>query len=160
MADLVRAHASAGTRWPRVDLAGLVATRLHEPGAVAAAYAARRRRPLVAATGQLMIIAADHPARGALRAGDRPDAMADRAELLARLLVALDRPGVDGLLAAPDVVEDLLLLGALEDKIVFGSMNRGGLQGSVFEVDDRFTAYDATAIARHGLSGGKMLLRV
>lgn len=154
------AHAPVGPPLPDVDLSGLVATRLHEPGAVATAYAARRRRPIVTSSGQLMIIAADHPARGALRAGDRPDAMADRADLLARLLVALDRPGVDGLLAAPDVVEDLLLLGALEDKIVFGSMNRGGLQATAFEVDDRFTAYDAAAIARHGLDGGKMLLRV
>ena len=35
--------------------------------------------------GRLMMIAADHPARGALRAGDRPLAMADRADLLDRL---------------------------------------------------------------------------
>jgi hypothetical protein len=55
--------------------------------------------------------------------------MADRYDLLRRLLIAPSRPGVDGLLATADIVEDLLLLGALEDKVVFGSMNRGGLQG-------------------------------
>ncbi|HEX8497902.1 MAG TPA: deoxyribose-phosphate aldolase, partial [Actinomycetales bacterium] len=48
----------------------------------------------------------------------------------------------------------------LEDKLVFSSMNRGGLQGASFELDDRFTAYDAAAIAAAGLDGGKMLTRI
>jgi DhnA family fructose-bisphosphate aldolase class Ia len=39
-------------------------------------------------------------------------------------------------------------------------MNRGGLQGAVFELDDRFTAYDADTIAANGLDGGKMLTRI
>jgi hypothetical protein len=68
---------------------------------------------------------------------------------------------VDGVLATPDVLEDLLLLGALEGKVVIGSMNRGGLQGSTFELDDRFTAYGTAddLIARR-LDGGKMLTRI
>lgn len=86
--------------------------------------------------------------------------MGDRGDLLDRLVVALGRPGVDGLLATPDIVEDLLLLGALDDKIVVGSMNRGGLAGSSFELDDRFTAYDAATIAAMGLDGGKTLTRI
>ncbi|NUR58824.1 MAG: hypothetical protein HOV87_09125, partial [Catenulispora sp.] len=98
--------------------------------------------------------------RGALGVRDDPLAMGDRSELLHRLVVALGRPGVDGVLATPDVVEDLLVLGALEGKVVLGSMNRGGLAGSVAELDDRFTAYDAAGIARFGLDGGKMLLRI
>src|SRR4029450_1256752 len=93
--------------------------------------------------GRLMMIAADHPARGALRAGDRTLAMADRIDLLDRLCLALSRPGVNGVLGTPDVLEDLLLLGALDNKVVVGSMNRGGLAGTVFEIDDRFTACDA-----------------
>ena len=55
----------------------------------------------------------------------------------------LQRPGVDGVLGTPDILDDLLLLGALEGKVVIGSMNRGGLQGASFELDDRFTAYRA-----------------
>jgi hypothetical protein len=145
---------------PEVDLRQLTETRACDPGAIERAYANRRRRSLVEPGGRLMIVAADHPARGAFRAGANPYAMGDRAELLARLLVALDRPGVDGVLAAPDLVEDLLLLGALDGKVVIGSMNRGGLPGAVFEVDDRFTAYDAASIHRSGLDGGKMLLRI
>jgi hypothetical protein len=107
-----------------------------------------------------VIIAADHPARGALRAGDRPLAMADRGDLLERLCTALDRPGVNGVLGTADVLEDLLLLGALDGKVVIGSMNRGGLAGTVFEIDDRFTGYDADTIAAMGFDGGKMLLRI
>ncbi|HKT60792.1 MAG TPA: deoxyribose-phosphate aldolase, partial [Gemmatimonadales bacterium] len=96
----------------------------------------------------------------ALKVGSDPLAMADRRDLLARLLVALDQPKVDGVLAAPDVLEDLLLLGALERRVAIGSMNRGGLPGATWELDDRFTAYDPDAIARGGLDGGKMLLRL
>lgn len=50
--------------------------------------------------------------------------------------------------------------GELENKIVIGSMNRGGLQGAAFEMDDRFTGYDAATIARMGFDGGKMLCRI
>lgn len=108
----------------------------------------------------MFLVAADHPARGVLGVASNPAAMADRGELLRRLLVALARPGVDGLLATPDVIEDLALLGAIEEKVVFGSMNRGGLAGSVYELDDRFTAYTAEQIQADGLDGGKMMVRV
>jgi hypothetical protein len=86
--------------------------------------------------------------------------MANRIDLLDRILVALGRPGVDGVLATADVMEDLLLLGALDGKLAIGSMNRGGITGAAFEFDDRFTGYRATAIAAAGLDGGKMLLRM
>ena len=143
------------------QLRELIETRVRNPRAVAEA-AARRQRPesLLAEHGRLMMIAADHPARGALRAGDRPLAMGNRAELLDRLVLALSRPGVNGVLGTPDVLEDLLLLGALEGKVVVGTMNRGGLAGTVFEIDDRFTAYDAASIAAAGFEGGKMLTRI
>ncbi|MFI7384673.1 deoxyribose-phosphate aldolase [Streptomyces sp. NPDC049813] len=107
-----------------------------------------------------MIVAADHPARGALAAGDRPLAMAGRADLLARLCLALSRPGVDGVLASADVLDDLLLLGALDGKVVIGSMNRGGLAGASFELDDRFTGYAPAALRRRGFDAGKLLLRL
>lgn len=138
----------------------LSASRAQNPAAIAERARARSRRRLVGETGRLVIVAADHPARGAVRVGDDPAAMADRGELLDRLLVALSRPGVDGVLATADVVEDLLLLGALEDKVVIGSMNRGGLSGSRFEIDDRVTGYDPAGIDHQRLDGGKMLLRI
>jgi DhnA family fructose-bisphosphate aldolase class Ia len=142
-------------------LVSIVETRVRHPHAIGKAAAHRRRRSeLVGESGRLMIIAADHPARGVLRAGGRGLAMADRGELLRRLVLALSHPGVDGVLATADIVEDLLLLGALEDKVVIGSMNRGGLAGTLFEIDDRFTGYDPASIAAAGLDGGKMLLRI
>src|SRR5262245_8212100 len=146
---------------PAKALSDNVGAGVHRQAALAEA-AARRRKPaaLVGEHGRLMMIAADHPARGALRAGERALAMADRSELLDRLCLALSRPGVNGVLGTPDVLEDLLLLGALDDKVVVGSMNRGGLAGTAFEMDDRFTAYDAQSIKVAGWDGGKMLIRI
>ena len=138
----------------------LLDVRARHPERIAAAAQQRRRRPLLAGDGRVCIIAADHPARAALKVGANPLAMADRRGLLGRLLVALAQPGVDGVLAAPDVLEDLLLLGALHDRVAIGSMNRGGLPGAVWELDDRFTGYDAGSIEASGLDGGKMLLRL
>ena len=143
------------------QLRGLVEARVQRPQAVAEAAAARSRpSSWLGEHGRLMMIAADHPARGALRAGDRPLAMADRGELLDRLCLALSRPGVNGVLGTADVLDDLLLLGALDGKVVVGSMNRGGLAGAAFELDDRFTAMDAAAVAAAGYQGGKMLTRI
>lgn len=156
------AHPEGGDtgRRPRVDVAELVRTRVHHPEAVAEAAARRTRRPLLNTSGRLMIVAADHPARGALGVGDRRLAMANRADLLERLCLALSRPGVDGVLATADILDDLLLLGALEHKVVMGSMNRGGLQGASFELDDRFTGHRPTDIQRLGFDAGKLLLRI
>lgn len=143
-----------------LDLLELRRVRAECPSAVVDALLARRRRPLLGDDGRLFVVAADHPARGALGAGERATAMASRDELLRRLVVALSRPGVDGVLGTPDVIEDLALLGALEDKVVLGSMNRGGLQGAVFELDDRFTAFDVPTMVARGIDIGKLLLRI
>jgi hypothetical protein len=141
--------------------AELIEIRATSPAEIAKAARGRARRDSwLGPDGTLMLVAADHPARGALGAGDRPLAMAGRRDLLERVCAALARPGVDGVLGTPDLIDDLLLLDALDDKVVIGSMNRGGLAGSSFEIDDRFTAYDAASLADQYLDGGKMLLRV
>jgi hypothetical protein len=142
-------------------VAEVIETRARRPELVAEAAARRpRAASFLSPGGTLVLIAADHPARGTLRAGQLMYAMADRTSLLERLCVALARPGVDGVLGSADVLEDLLLLGALDGKVVIGSMNRGGLADTVFEIDDRFTGYDAVSIARMGFDAGKMLLRI
>jgi hypothetical protein len=138
----------------------LSAQRLEDPDAVARAAATRRRHPGLKYGVQNFIVAADHPARGALAVGNDAVAMADRRGLLDRLQIALANPAVDGVLASPDVLDDLLLLGALDGKLVFGSMNRGGLSGLVNEIDDRFTGHTAAALAAIGADGGKMLTRI
>lgn len=134
--------------------------RIEDPGRFARLAAARKRRTVADTDGTMMIIAADHPARGALGVGSRDQAMASRTELLDRMREALAVPGVDGVLGTADILEDLLVMGALEDKVVFASMNRGGLQGGSWEIEDRFTAYDAATIKQAGFDGGKMLTRI
>lgn len=142
------------------DFGAVRAARAADPAAIATALAGRARRPLLRGDNRLLILAADHPARGALGVRDDDMAMADRYELLRRLDEALRHPHVDGFLGTPDLVEDLTLLGALEGKIVVGSMNRGGLKSAVFEMDDRFTAYDTNAIRDANLDAAKVLVRI
>lgn len=142
------------------DFARLRDIRAGQPDLVQATLDARRRRSLLADDGKLFIVAADHPARGALAVRNDESAMADRYDLLERLVTALARPGVDGVLGTPDILEDLALLGALEGKVVVGSMNRGGLRGASFEMDDRYTAYSARAIKHAGLDFAKLLVRI
>lgn len=143
----------------RIDTAALTRRRAVDPGEITRAWRNRRRAER-REDGRMMIVAADHPARGALGVRGDATAMASRADLLQRLTVALTRPGVDGVLGTADILEDLLLSGLLEGKVVLGSMNRGGLQGAEFEFDDRWTGYDADTLAANGLDGGKMLTRV
>ena len=150
--------------------------RAHAPHKALELARSRRRRRLLApydqlsdgtAGSRLFLVAADHTARGALGVGGDPLRMADRRDLLSRLCIALSHPGVDGLLATADIVDDLLLLGSLtpgssllDGKVVFGSMNRGGLSGSAWELDDPITAYHAAGIYKMNLDGGKLLLRI
>ncbi len=143
-----------------IDTGLISEVRAQRPESIRRAAVARRRGPRIASDGRLMLVAADHPARGALGVRDVPHAMANRHELLSRLVEALSRPGVAGVLASADILEDLLLMKALEGKAVFASMNRGGIMGSDFELDDRFTAYDAKKIAEMNFDGGKMLTRI
>lgn len=66
-----------------IDAAQLVAVRRREPTAVAAAWAARRRRPVLCRDdGKILVVAADHMARGALGVRDDPTAMSSRPDVL------------------------------------------------------------------------------
>lgn len=141
------------------DYAQINDLRASDPAAIRRAWQQRATRPMLRGNGRLMIVAADHPARGALAVGNRPTAMNSRVDLLDRLRAALANPGVDGVLATTDILDDLVLLGALEDKVVFSSMNRGGLAGASFELDDRMTGATARSTAEARMNGAKMLCR-
>ena len=145
---------------PVLDFAALRDLRASQPGAIAEKFATRKKRDVIQGDGRLFIVAADHPARGAIAVGSNPTAMANRYDLLERMAIALSRPGVDGVLGTPDIIDDLAALGLLDDKIVVGSMNRGGLRGASFELDDRYTAYSIDAMVRDGLDFAKTLIRV
>ncbi|MEO7745795.1 MAG: aldolase [Actinomycetota bacterium] len=142
------------------DFHAITEARVREPDSLRAALAGRRRRPLVGADGRMFLLAADHTSRGKLAIGSDPMAAADRRSLLDRILTGLVDPRVDGVLASADVLEELALLGALEGRLAIGTMNRGGIAGAHWELDDRLTAYDAEHIVSMGLDGGKMLLRI
>ena len=142
------------------DFERLREIRATRPHAIREAFVSRRRRDVVRGDERLFIVAADHPARGALAVGGDPMAMANRYRLLDRLAIALSRPGVDGVLGTPDIIDDLAALGLLDDKIIVGSMNRGGLRGASFEMDDRFTGYDVPTMIHSGIDFAKTLMRV
>ena len=144
----------------RERYAALCDARVFEPASLQQALRNRARRDIAGNDGNLMILAADHTARGMLAVGGDPLAVADRRTLLDRLLRGLSVPGVDGVMASADILEELAWLGALEGRLAIGTINRGGLKGALWELDDRITAYDADHIASAGLDGGKLLLRI
>ena len=64
------------------DYRSLTDARVHEPGRIAEAYAARHRPESVTTDGMCFIVAADHTARGMVGLGADPYAMADRRSML------------------------------------------------------------------------------
>ena len=130
----------------------------------------RKRRAQLAPKGRLNILASDHPARRVTRVGDDPLRMADRQEYLSRTLRVLMCDAVDGVLATMDIIEDLLVIhdlmkragGAafLDDKLLIASLNRAGLLGSSWEIDDPMSGPTPAACAEWGLDGTKVLLRL
>ena len=138
----------------------LIEARINNPASLQKALKKRARRTVAGKDGKLMLLAADHTARGIIAAGNNPTAIADRYVLLDKLIRGLAVAGVDGVMASADILEELAWLGALEEKVAIGTMNRGGIIGASWELDDRLTAYDAEHIKSMGLDGGKTLLRI
>lgn len=161
---------SASAFLPRAWYDALVELRVHHPGVAREEAEARLRRPVLAPHGRLLILAADHPARMVTRAGPDGVRMGNRWELLSRVLRVITAPGVDGLMATPDILEEVLMLshlarrlsgrGWLDGKVLIGSMNRGGLAGTVFELDDRMTAFTADGLAGLKCDGAKLMFRI
>ena len=143
----------------RERYAALCDARVFDPTSLPRALRERDRRAFAGDDGNLLILAADHTARGMLAVGDDPMALGDRYTLLNNLMRALSVPGVDGVMASADILEELAWLGALDGHITIGTMNRGGLKGAVWELDDPITAYDAEHIASSGLDAGKVMVR-
>ncbi len=127
----------------------------------------RRERPW---GDNLIIIAADHPARRVTRVGENDLAMGDRQQYLGRILRVLIHDRVDGVMTTPDIMDDLFLINYfykenggesfLDNKILLGCTNRGGLSGSSYEMDDLLTAYTVEDIINCNLDGAKMMFRI
>lgn len=145
--------------------------RVKHPEIILREAASRRRRPrLTGDDGKLMILAADHPARRLTASAGDPLIMGDRRSYLGRILRVLLNSACDGVLGSPDVVDELLIVSylikrvggppLLDDRLLVGSMNRGGLAGSSFEMDDTFTAHTVESMVRYRLDAAKLLLRI
>ena len=144
--------------------------RIRAPEFIAEVAAARVRRDVFAPDGRLFVIAADAAARGVIGTRGEVTCLAKRHEMLARVATALSDPAVDGVLSNADFIDDLLVLDGLrkergeesllDGRLLVGCMNRGGLLGSVFELDDTFTGYTVQGIVRRRLDSAKVMLRI
>lgn len=143
--------------------------RVNAPQIIEEQALARKRRSRLTRDGKLTILAADHPARGVTAVGNDPFKMANRHEYLGRILRVLIASDFDGFMSTPDMMEDLFILdylvekgggpSFLDEKVLVGCMQRGGVAGVVGEIDDRFGSYTAESIACFRLDGGKMMFR-
>jgi DhnA family fructose-bisphosphate aldolase class Ia len=144
--------------------------RIDRPAIVQEEAERRKRRPMLAPHGSLVILAADHPGRQVLKVLDDPLAMADRHGYLARILRVLSCPGIDGVMGTPDLIEDLFIVtrlikerggaGLLDDRLLVGCMNRGGLKGTAFEMEDTFTAFTTERMQALRMDGAKFMFRL
>ncbi len=144
--------------------------RVRRPQLILQEAARRQRRSDLAPQGRLVLLAADHPARMLTAVGENPIAMGDRHQYLGRILRILASPGIDGVVATTDIIEDLFIINALiregggpsflDQRILLGSMNRSGLAGSAWETDDRMTCFTPDSMEDLGLDGGKIVVRI
>jgi DhnA family fructose-bisphosphate aldolase class Ia len=151
-------------------LAQLTQTRVSDPDRALRVAGARKRRARLTIDGRLSLLAADHPARRVTAVGEDQLAMADRHDYLARVVRVLQSERVDGVMATMDILEDLLLLHdlvlgkggppLLDDKLLIASLNRGGLQGVSWEMDDPVTGATPATVAAWNLDGAKFLVRI
>jgi DhnA family fructose-bisphosphate aldolase class Ia len=156
--------------FPDSLLRALIDARVDRPTLSLETAHKRARRTKMTDDGKLNIIAADHPARFVSNVGANPIGMADRRNYLARILRVLTSEGVDGVMATMDILEDLLIVDALrgakglpallDGKVLIASLNRGGLAGAPWELDDPITGPTAATCAQWRLDGAKMLLRI
>ena len=96
--------------------------------------------------------------------------MGNRLQYLGRVLRVLAASEFDGVMGTTDMIEDLFIVNYLvrqgggpsflDEKVILGCMNRGGLAGTTFEMDDRMTSFTAESIARLGLDGAKIMFRL
>ncbi|PYS64283.1 MAG: hypothetical protein DMF74_07530 [Acidobacteria bacterium] len=144
--------------------------RVTEPERSLRAAKGRKRRSQLTTDGRLNILAADHPARRVTNVGSNPLGMANRQDYLSRIVRVMLSEFVDGVMATMDILEDLLILddllrradgpSLLDEKVLIASLNRGGLAGTVWEMDDPLTGASAATCAAWGFDGAKVLLRI
>jgi DhnA family fructose-bisphosphate aldolase class Ia len=144
--------------------------RVENPQIILETAQKRKKRKKLTLDGKLTILAADHPARRVTQAGDNPIKMGNRYDFLSRIYRVLQLPEWDGIMGTTDILEELLILdwllkregkkSFLDGRVMIGCMNRGGLNGTIFEMDDQFTSFTAESIKKLGLDGAKLMFRL
>jgi hypothetical protein len=134
--------------------------RINRPELIEHSLAARPRRSFFELNRRIFLVAADHPARGILDINKSKFMLADRINMLRHLAILLNLDFIDGIMATPDVIEDLAILGCLANKLAIATLNRGGLSGSAFEFEDLVTALDINSRFASYYDGFKILLRI
>lgn len=152
---------------PSEFLSRLTDIRVNDPEYARRVAKTRVRRATLTSDGKLNILAADHPARRVTIVGADPLGMANRHDYLNRIVRVLIGADVDGVMATMDIIEDLLILhdlfgdeGFLSEKLLIGSLNRGGLAGSSWEMDDPMTGATPRTCSEWNLDGAKILMRI
>jgi DhnA family fructose-bisphosphate aldolase class Ia len=144
--------------------------RIDEPDYPLRVAGERQRRSRLTADGRLNLLAIDHPARRVTKGTSGPLAMADRPDVLRRVCSVLASEWVDGVMATMDVLEELLILDGLlkeageasllDEKLLIASLNRGGLAGTRWEMNDPVTGPTPETCEQYALDGAKFLLRI
>jgi len=158
------------TFFPMTIFDKVTEVRVRRPQVIEQEAKARKRRRELTTDGKLTILAADHPARMVVSSGDEPIAMADRQQYLGRVLRVMSSPSVDGLMGTTDIIEDVLIVNHLvkeaggpsflDNRVLIGSMNRSGLAGSSWEMDDRFTCFTAESMKALNMDAAKLMFRL
>jgi DhnA family fructose-bisphosphate aldolase class Ia len=131
--------------------------------------AAKRRKPGFP-HDRLVFAAADHNARMINEYKGNPIGLSNRREYISRLVRMLESDSVDGIEATPDVIEDLFILNKLRrdagekeflsGKMLVGTVNRGGLKNTVWEMDDMPACYTVERLAKLRMDGVKFMIRL
>ena len=156
--------------FPASTLDEITEIRVNHPEVIEQEAQRRQRRPQLTRDGRLVLAALDHPARGVTKILGDDLAMGDRHQFLGRGRRVLEDPNLDGVLGSTDILEELLILSSMEraktgksfldGRVLVGSMNRGGLAGTAFEMEDTFTGISAARLTALRCDAGKMLYRL
>jgi DhnA family fructose-bisphosphate aldolase class Ia len=119
---------------------------------------------------RMVFAAADHNARMITEYGGNDTGLSNRREYLARLIRELSSDQVDGVEASPDIIEDLYILNRifrtsgrktfLDNKILVGIVNRGGLKGTAWEMDDMPSAFTLDRVQELHMDAAKFMIRI
>lgn len=156
--------------FPKAVFDQIAEVRVERPESVREFAVRRKKRQRLTSDGRLVILAADHPARMVTGILGDPLGMGNRIDYLGRILRVATTVKLDGVMTTPDLIEDLLIVDMLnveaggtsflDGQLLVGCMNRGGVIGSRFEMDDRVTAYTPRGMAKMGLDGAKLMFRI